>query len=157
MKSGITPKGVVALFFAVVVLYFGVFHGIEYARHRKGPWEVTFQPDGQGNPTLAISQPALGLRDVKMVFHGESSSNLTARVLFDRPLRSIPFGKVIYEDLTFLPGVVTFELFGHEVELLPRVLIANKNEVPWASGATIDFWPTNKPAERPKPPKERRR
>jgi hypothetical protein len=63
---------------------------------------------------------------------------------------------VIYEDLTFLPGVVTFDLFGHEVELLPRALIANKKQVPWKSGVTIDLWPTNKPAEPPRPPKARR-
>jgi hypothetical protein len=156
MKSGIAPKGIIALFCAVVVLYFGVFHGIEYARHRKGPWEVAFQSDASGNPMLLVSQHALGLRDVKIVLHGENASNRTARASFDRPLRPVPFGKVIYEDLTFLPGVVTFDLFGHEVELLPRVLIANKKEVPWASGATIDLWPTNKPAEPPKPPKVRK-
>lgn len=157
MNAGFSPKPLVALFFTVAVLYFGAFYGLEYARHRKGPWEVAFQTDAQGNPMLAITQPTLGLRDVKLVIHGEQGTNAIVRVSFDRPLRPVPFGKVIYEDLTFLPGVVTFDLYGHEVELLPRVLIANKREMTWASGATLDLWPTNKPTEPPKPPRDRRR
>jgi hypothetical protein len=64
---------------------------------------------------------------------------------------------VIYEDLTFLPGVVTFDLLGHEVELLPRALVVNKKLVEWQSGMTVDLWPTNKPAEPPQPPKHPRR
>jgi hypothetical protein len=47
-------------------------------------------------------------------------------------------------------------LFGHEIELMPRVLVVNKTEIPWRSGATIDIWPTNKPAEPPKPLKGNR-
>jgi hypothetical protein len=53
--------------------------------------------------------------------------------------------------------VVTFDLFGHEIELLPRALIVNKRSIPWQSGATIDLWPTNKPAVPPHPPKVRKR
>ena len=87
----------------------------------------------------------------------QHASNATGRVLFDRVKQPVPFGKVIYEDLTFLPGVVTFDLFGHEIELLPRALIANKKQVAWQSGVTVDLWPTNKPAEPPHPPKARRR
>lgn len=157
MNSGFSPKPLVALFFGVVVLYFGAFYGLEYARHRKGPWEVDFRTDPEGNPTLAITQPALGLRDVTIVLHGERATNAATRVAFDRPLRPVPFGAVIYEDLTFLPGVVTFDLFGHEVELLPRNLIANRKEIPWSSGVTLDLWLTNKPAEPPKPPRARGR
>jgi hypothetical protein len=46
---------------------------------------------------------------------------------------------------------VTFDLFGHEVELLPRVLIVNKREIKWNSQAKIELWPTNKLPHPPKP------
>jgi len=36
-------------------------------------------------------------------------------------------------DTTFLPGTVAFQLFGHEIELLPRVLIIDHEEHPWHS------------------------
>ena len=157
MNSGFSVKPLVALFLAVAALYFGAFYGLEYARHRKGPWEVVFQTDVQGNPTLSITQPALGLRDVKIIVHEDKATNSITRVSFDRPLQPVPFGKVIYEDLTFLPGVVTFDLFGHEVELLPRSLIANKRQIPWKSGTTLELWPTNKSAEPPRPPRGRKR
>ena len=83
--------------------------------------------------------------------------NRQVRVAFEKVKTPVPFGKVIFEDLTFLPGVVTFDLFGHEIELLPRTLIVNKRGIPWQSGVTIDLWPTNKPAEPPHPPKVRQR
>ena len=162
MKSGITPRSLILLFPVVLVLYFGVFYGLEHLRQRRGPWEVEFTSTPQGEPMLVVNQSALGVRDLKLVFRGERATNEPGRVRFDRVQRPVPFGRVIYEDLTFLPGVVTFDLFGHEVELLPRVLIANKREIPWPAGAQdssaiIDFWPTNKPAQPPSPPKKRPR
>lgn len=157
MKSGFTAKSIALLFGAVLVLYVAVFFAIERARHHKGPWEVDFQTYSDGSPVLIVSQAKLGLSDVKIVAHGETPSNAVGQVSFDQVKRPVPFGKVIYEDLTFLPGVVTFDLFGHEIELLPRTLIADKKLVPWKSGSTIDLWPTNKPAEPPHPPKGRSR
>ena len=43
----------------------------------------------------------------------------------------MPFGECIYQDLMFLPGVVTMNLLGHEIELMPRTLVVDKKEVPW--------------------------
>lgn len=157
MKSGFTPKSIAILFVAVLGLYVAVFYGIERTRQHKGPWVVDFQMSVEDSPVLIVSQAKLGLSDVRIVAHDEHASNATGRVLFDRVKQPVPFGKVIYEDLTFLPGVVTFDLFGHEIELLPRALIANKKQVAWQSGVTVDLWPTNKPAEPPHPPKARRR
>jgi hypothetical protein len=157
MKSGFTAKSILVLFGAVLALYVAVFFGIERARQHKGPWVVSFQTNAEGNLMLMVSQAKLGLSDVKIVVHGENASNATGRVSFDRVKQPVPFGRVIYEDLTFLPGVVTFDLFGHEVELLPRALIADKKLVAWQSGITVDLWPTNKPAVPPHPPKARSR
>jgi hypothetical protein len=153
MKPGITGKSVVLAFVIVLALYLVVFHGIEHLRQRHGPWTARFRTDGRGEPMLVVTQDYLHLSDVKLVFHGEQTTNAPADVRFDRVKQPVPFGTVIYEDLTFLPGVVTFDLFGHEIELLPRALIVNKKIVPWRSGATIELWPTNKPAVPPKPPR----
>ena len=155
-SAGLTPKSVAIVFVVVAAFYFATFWGIERFRKHRGPWEVAFGSDAQGEATLIVSQPALKLSGVRLVVHGERATNGPGVVRFDRVQQPVPFGRVIYEDLTFrLPGVVTFDLFGHEVELLPRVLIVNKKEVPWQSGATVDLWPTNKPAVPPQPPKPR--
>lgn len=157
MKSGPTPKTIALFFLLLVALYLAVFYGMEYARHRKGPWEVNFMSDREGNPAIVIYQPRLNLSSVEILFPGEkiARTNLSERVAFDRPLKTVPFGKVIYEDLTQLPGVVTFDLFGHEIELLPRVLWVDKKEIPWRSENTIEVSLTNKPAHPPQPPKGR--
>jgi len=157
MKSSLSARTVVLLFAVVLGLYLAVFFGIERARQHKGPWEVGFQGNADGSPLLIVSQAKLGLSDVRIVIHGESAISATGRVSFNQVKQPVPFGRVIYEDLTFLPGVVTFELFGHEIELLPRALIADKKLVEWRSGTTVDLWPTNKPAEPPHPPKARSR
>jgi len=160
MKSGVTPKSIVLWFFVVLILYLGVFYGTEYWRHRKGPWEVNFVTDGEGNPSVVIYQPTLNISSVELLFPGEKvgKTNLSQRVAFDRPLHKVVFGRVLYEDLTILPGVVTFDLFGHEIELLPRTLIINRKEVPWRSESVIEMSPTNKPPQPLKPahPQEKR-
>ncbi len=153
MKSGFNA-GTVGLIFAVVlVLYLVTFFGIEGARQAHGPWQVEFQPGETNPPTLVVSQTYLNVSGVKIVLHGERVTNAPGRVVFNRVKLPVPFGRVLYEDLTFLPGVVTFDLLGHEVEIMPRALVVNKKLLPWQPGMTVDLWPTNKPAEAPKPPK----
>ena len=159
MRSGLTPKTVVLWFVAVLCLYVAIFYGIEYSNQRKGPWAVEFGNDASGAPWIAIEQPRLGISNVKIRFIAEAVSMTHApqTVFFAHPFPALParmpFGELIYEDLRTLPGVVTFNFFGHEVELLPRVLIADKREIPWKSGTAFDLLPSNKPPRVPKPPK----
>ena len=152
MKTSFPWKQALLLFGAVLLAYLAVFNAIEWARQRKGGWRVLFLTDGAGRPRVEIDQPALKL-SARLHFADETVNltNLSEQVVFDRPRKPVPFGKVIYEDLTFLPGVVTFDFFGHEVELLPRVLIVNKAEVGWS--ASMKLASTNKPANPPKPAK----
>jgi hypothetical protein len=150
----LTFKHLVVLFLMVTGLYLGAFHGLEYWNHRLGPWEVEFTSDAAAQPALIVRQRALQLAAVRIEFPGErvAQSNFAARVQFDSPAKPIPYGRVIYDDLRQLPGVVTFDLFGHEIELLPRVLIANKQEVAWQSGRVLALRSTQKLPEPPRPP-----
>lgn len=149
----ITPKSIAAWFFVVLALYLLVFYSTEYCRQRKGPWEVDFITDAAANPSIVVYQPRLNISSVELLFPGEkaSRSNLSQRVSFDRPLNKAPFGRILYEDLTVLPGVITFDLFGHEIELMPRTLVVNKKEVPWKSESVVELWATNKMAQPLKP------
>lgn len=141
MKSDSIFKHVGLAFLFALFLYFATFFGIERARHNKGPWLVTFKSDDQGRPALIVSQPKMQIADVTFVFRGEriQQNNLTETVAFDSPKTNVPFGRVIFFDTTFLPGTITLDLFGHEIELLPRVLGVNRNEVPWKSGMKIEL------------------
>jgi hypothetical protein len=106
---------------------------------------VTFRVDQQGIPGIGISQPRLGIRDVTIVVRGTNHAVLPepATVRFDQPSKgdTIPFGRVRFLDTTFLPGTVTLDLFGHEIELLPRTLIVDKQERPWRSGEHFAIGP----------------
>jgi hypothetical protein len=55
----------------------------------------------------------------------------------------------VFLDTTFLPGTVALSLFGHEVQLLPRVLTIDKVEKAWRSGETISLQQAVAPAFRP--------
>jgi hypothetical protein len=154
MKTSFPWKQTLILFVAVLVVYLAVFNGIEWSRHRKGPWQVEFTATSEGgHPLLLITQAYHKVFTV-IEFPDEKVDIGSQTVVFDRPKKQKPpFGKVIYEDLTFLPGVVTFDLFGHEVELLPRVLIVNKKQLFWHDIGHVQLWATNKPAIPPKPAK----
>ena len=155
MKPAAAAKPFLIVFLVVLALYLGSFYGVEFLRHRKGPWQLEFGASNQSEPVITIHQPASQLTNLTLVFHGEKVTNNAGSVSFSKVKQPVPFGRLLYEDLTFLPGVLTFDFYGHEIEMLPRVLVVNKREFPWQSGATIDLWPTNKPATPPQPPKQR--
>ena len=154
MKLGRPFRILIAFFALVLALYLASFQGVEYLRHRKGPWSVRFDRTADGTPLAEIFQPRLGITGVRLLFPGETFTNETETVAFalPEPTRLVPFGRVIYEDLTFLPGVVTFDLFGHEIELVPRMLVVNRKAIPWRPGAAIEVMRDDKPAAPPQPP-----
>jgi len=153
-KSFLGPKQVALTFLAALVLYFSAFYFIEHVRHRKGPWEATFAVAEDGVPTVMVRQKALGPEGVLLRFPREKTpwKEGPVPVSFSEPGVEVPFGEVIYEDLTFLPGIVTFNLFGHLVEFMPRVLHLDNREVPWKPGEVHELNPVDKPATPPKPP-----
>lgn len=129
-----------------VAVYVGFFSCDKHLRERKGPWEVTFQTDSSARPEVMVNQPTLRISNVKIIFPETrlSLTNLLTTVAFDSPLKQSPFGRVIFHDLMYLPGTVTFDLFGHEIELLPRVLIIDHQEYPWRSDTTTELHSTER-------------
>lgn len=148
-RDGLTKHLIVGFLFAFV-LYLAGFHFIEQYRNTKGPWRIDFRADQEGHPSIAISQEKFGLTNVIFEFRDEhlDQSNTAATVIFDIPKTNTPFGKVIFLDTTVLPGTVTFDLFGHEIELLPRTLVVNFKEVPWKSDSTNRLSAKDRPRRR---------
>ncbi len=145
--------GVAWLFGACVVVYAVAFWLIEHSRTRSGPWRIGFVTDAAGKPSIHIDQPALGIHGVEITFEGETTTNasLHAQVELDKPQRPLPFGSRIHEDLTFLPGVIAIDLFGHEVELATRVLVVDRQEQEWRGDLHLTLTPGQKPPPRPRP------
>lgn len=140
------PRNMLIAFAVTVVIYVIAFQGLEYFRTRKGPWEVAFTRNDEGRPVLAIDQPRLGLSEVTLVFDAETTAtNFQPQTIrFDRPIRELPWGRVLFQDPTEQPGVVTLLLFGHEIELMPRTLVLNRKEIPWRSHSTNYLRPADK-------------
>jgi hypothetical protein len=135
-------KQVLLVFAVVAVGYFLVFSWIEQRRHRLGPWQVTFATDG-GTPTLRIAQSALQLTDVTVRFTGAASPALTPQTIRFEPGRPVPFdlpfGRCVFQDALFLPGTVACQIFGHEIQLMPRKLTIDGVERAWHSGDVIEL------------------
>ena len=142
MKSSNPLKHFAFAFVMAVVVYAVFFYSIEHRRTVNGPWRVAFTNNSAGVPELIVFQPKLKIIDVKIDFPDDKPPLIITNGLMmcatpkEVPF-PVPFGQCIFMDTTFLPGTVTFNLFGHEIELLPRVLIIDKTEHPWQSGATI--------------------
>jgi hypothetical protein len=126
-------------FLIALAIYYVAYTSIEHRRNRKGPWQVTFTNSPSGEAQILINQPALRLTNAGIVFSG-AFTNYSATLEFRQPREvpyPLPFGRCVFMDPTFLPGTLTFQLFGHEVELLPRVMVIDHKEQPWASGTTL--------------------
>jgi len=127
-----------------LLIYVGFYSCDHRLRTRKGAWQVAFLVETNGRPAIVVNEPFLGVSNLKIVLDGESTTNPPGDVAFDFPLKPVPFGRVEFEDLTYLPGTVTLDLFGHEIEFLPRTLVVNTQERPWQSDATIHLSPAEK-------------
>jgi hypothetical protein len=142
MNSGGLFKHLTIAFVIALALYAFAYHAIEHRRNRNGPWQIAFTNDPVGRPALQINQAALGLTNVLLVFDGEqlSPTNNLESLVFDTPKPvpyPVPFGRCVFMDTTFLPGTLTFQMFGHELELLPRVMILDHEERQWFSGENV--------------------
>ncbi len=140
MKSSGPLKHFVFAFIIALVLYVVAYSFIENRRTRKGPWQVTFTKVADGLPTLIINQPALGISNVLITFPAVNATPTNETMVFSvpRPVPfEVPFGSCIFEDTTFQPGTIVFKLFGHEVQLIPRVLTVDRKEYPWKPGSTL--------------------
>jgi hypothetical protein len=93
-------------------------------------------------PGIVINQPKLGITNVQISFADEiqPATNSAVTLYFRQPKPvpyTVPFGNCVFMDTTFLPGKVTFQLFGHEIELLPRVLVIDRQEHSWRPDTNI--------------------
>ncbi len=136
------PKHLLIGFGLALFVYASFFSCDQYVRHRKGAWEVSFTTNNAGSAEIEILHPSLAIHST-VVFQGETATN-SGVVKFDRPEKPIPFGKTKFEDLTYLPGSVVIDFFGHEVELLPRTLYLNKKEHPWVRDEVIELKTSDK-------------
>jgi hypothetical protein len=139
----------VGAFLIALAGYVILYQAIEHRRYRRGPWEVVFTNGATSEPVLLINQHALSLTNVQVSFPGEPlpATNFSASWDFAAPRPvpyEVPFGRCLFMDTTFLPGTLTLQLYGHEIELLPRTLIIDHKECPWRSGETIPL-PRNPP------------
>lgn len=139
MKSERLPRILLTGFFGALAIYILAFALLQSCRTKKGPWRVVFLTDNAGTPGLLISQPKLKISErVTFADHKLAQKNMAHEIIFDDPNKTnVPFGEVVFQDLTFLPGTVTFNFFGHGVELIPRVLTIDKREHAWKTGEVI--------------------
>ncbi|HVU99816.1 MAG TPA: hypothetical protein VHH88_00550 [Verrucomicrobiae bacterium] len=143
MKKENPAKHFIAAFLIAVVLYVISYSFIEHRRVRNGPWRITFTTNSAAAPELIINQPKLGLTNIQLVFEGETAGpgeGLPQTHAFATPKPvpySVPFGQCVFMDSTFLPGTLTFDMFHHEIELIPRVLTIDQKEHPWKAGETV--------------------
>ena len=139
MQSAGLIRRIALLFFIALAVYFALYESIEHQRTHKGPWQVTFTNTATAGTWLEVNQP--GLHITNFVIRLESApapapGPMTLR--FPEPHRvpyDLPVGRCLFLDTTTLPGTVVMELLGHEVELLPRVLVLDKQELPWSIGS----------------------
>lgn len=140
MRSDSLPRHLIIAFFCALAGYVFFFACDHQMRIRKGPWQVVFAETNQ-TPAIVVSQRSMGITNVHIIFNGDAPTNSISgeTIEFGKPLQHIPFGEVLFEDLTYLPGSVAMNFFGHQIELLPRTLIINRKEIPWASNQTYQL------------------
>ena len=139
MKSDGFWKQAVAVFIVALAFYIIAFHAIEDRRTRNGPWLIAFTNNAAGAPAILVNQPRLAITNVLIAFSEATNTpnkNAEKSLALAQPREvpfELPFGKCVFMDATSLPGTLVFDVFGHEIQLLPRVLTIDNVEQPWRS------------------------
>jgi hypothetical protein len=134
-------KHFLGAFVVCALVYFVAYSGIEHLRYRNGPWQITFTT-ATNAPAIVINQPALKIRNLKIIFPSATTTNSDATLVFNqaRPVPfDVPLGQCVFLDATTLPGTVALKIFDHEIQLLPRVLTIDGEEKSWHSDTTISL------------------
>jgi len=130
-----------------LIAYFTIFSWVESRRRKNGPWEITFTQIDD-SPALLVNHLKLGLTNVVVIFLQATVTNQQPTIIqFEHgqvaPF-TLPYGKCVFLDTLFLPGTVTCEMFGHEIQILPRTMTIDHVEHPWQPGEKILL--TNRPS-----------
>ena len=129
-----------------LVGYIALFSWIENSRRKNDPWEITFtQVDN--SPALLVSHARLGLTNVTIIFPDAVATNTPQTIRFEHGRVApfdLPFGKCVFLDTLYLPGSMAMELFGHQIQLMPRTMLIDRLEHAWLSGEKILL--TNRPS-----------
>jgi len=145
--------------FVIAIAVYAIFYSTDQTlRSKDGGWEVTFTTNQMGAAVLQLSLPSKGIENCSVVFNGEKLppdfKPVTTNLVTPTHLPvAVPFGQWFYADLTYLPGVVTFNFFGedgnatgrrHEVELLQLGLVVNREKHDWKAALKIEVSPEDK-------------
>ena len=156
-------RNLIAIFIATLFLYITGYGGCTALRRRGGPWVVIQGRDTAGQPWMRIAQHRiLGDHDVTLLFPGEIpparfTNDPYLRVFNSPNTNGLPYGPIPFVDVTFFPGTVAVDVFGHLVELVPRTLYLDGREIPWVPGTNIvvsregKLPPEKRPVRKPAP------
>jgi hypothetical protein len=145
------------VFIGTLFLYVSIYGGCQAYRVRSGAWRLTFDLQPDGTPQLRIDHPRI-LKEgpLALSFPGEVAPRVTNGPItwvYTRPdTNTTPFGPIVFLDNTQLPGTISINAFGHAVEMVPRTLFVDFQEIPWTSGTNVVLKADTKPdPERMKP------
>ena len=142
MKTRDLLKRLLVAFVISTAAYAVLYTVIEHRRSAKGPWQVNFTQDDSGAPAILINQPATGITNFRISFLGRTNTITDGPVTMNfrearRTPFEVPFGKCQFQDTVFLPGTIVLELFGHQIQLMPRALTLDGVEHSWHSGGAL--------------------
>ena len=148
---------VTGMFFIALSVYVLTYSTDQNLRRKDGGWEVSYTTNQTGTPMMVVNLPSAGITNRTVIFNGETvppyfKTYATNYVIPTHLPVAVPFGQWFHGDLTYLPGVVTFNVFGadanttglrHEVELQKRGLVVNRQRYDW-NGTPVEVSPADK-------------
>ena len=148
---------VVGMFFIALGVYVLMYSTDQNIRSKDGGWQISYTTNQSGTPMMVINLASSGITNRTVIFNGETvppdfKTYTTNYVTPTHLPVAVPFGQWFHGDLTYLPGVLTFNVFGadanttglrHEVELQKRGLVINRKRYDW-NGTPVEVSPEEK-------------
>jgi hypothetical protein len=115
----------------LVVLGLGFFVLVKLGRGGREPWELEFTANPAGQVNITIKNDTLRISPVLIQTNVPSPLDFQHAKIRMKRRTELPVGKLVFCDVTRLPGRLTLEIGGHTLDVMERALIVNGEEISW--------------------------
>jgi hypothetical protein len=119
-------------FLILVVAVSGILLiGLRMALPHGEPWQITFRANDAGHIDIHIKNRSLKIDDVVVKTNTAVPANFRDTEVVIRRGFKLPVGKVVFSDLTTLPGRVTFDIDAHSIDIMERGIVLDGKDITW--------------------------
>lgn len=116
--------------FAIFIII-TIFAILTFTIRSGNPWIACYDLDNNGHMVIKITNQEIARVGVSIYFKTDIKNFKKTNIKFNKTIKNIPFGNIIHQDITTLPGRVQFTFQDNHIEMMESKLVVNYENYKW--------------------------